>query len=209
MMRLVLVSVTLVAFCQPAPAQVALAPFPLGATSPLGIGPAPPVTPSGIPLGATELTSPGLSPMIVAPAISNCSGATDTMIEAPGASSSGSSALFDGGAASGTTSVNCGLSPPSFAQPTASASSPTGMVVAPFRSMQIPLGATELGGGGLSPLPPTTTTPTQTTQASSASTSSAASTTLGTSAPIPAAQAITQSETTLSCAGPIGASGGC
>jgi hypothetical protein len=203
MMRLVLVLVTLViAFCRPAVAQVAPAPFPLGATSPLGIGPAPPVTSPGIPPGATELTSPGLSPTIVAPVISNCSG------EASGASSSGSSALFDGGA-SGTTSVNCGPSPPSFAQPTASASSPTGMVVTPFRSMQIPLGATELGGGGLSPLPPTMTTPTQTTEAFSASTSSAVPTTLGTSVPVPAAQAITQSETTLSCAGPIGASGGC
>ena len=74
----------------------------------------------------------------------------------------------------GSSSQTAGLTPPSLAQPAASASSPTGMVVAPFRSMQIPFGATELGGGGLSPLPPSATTPTSTTQASAISASSGA-----------------------------------
>ena len=198
MMRLVLVSVTLViSLCRPALAQVAPTPSPLGVTSPLGIGPAPPVTPPGIPPGATELASPGLSSMIVAPAISNCSGASDTMIGAPGASSSGSATLFDGGAASGTTSMNCGLIPPRFAQPAASSSSPTGMVVAPVSPLQIPLGATELGGGGLSSIPPITPTPTSTTEASSMSSpsSSSPSTGSGTSVPIPAAAAASLSGT--------------
>jgi hypothetical protein len=36
---------------------------PLGMTSPLGIGPAPAVPRTGIPMGATELSSPGVSPM--------------------------------------------------------------------------------------------------------------------------------------------------
>jgi hypothetical protein len=36
---------------------------PLGMTSPLGVGPGSPVAPSRIPMGATELTSPGVSPM--------------------------------------------------------------------------------------------------------------------------------------------------
>ena len=63
-------------------------PSPLGVTSPLGIGPAPPVTSPGIPLGATELASPGLSSMTVAPANSNCSGAGGAMTGASGASSS-------------------------------------------------------------------------------------------------------------------------
>ena len=35
---------------------------PLGITSPLGIGPGAPVAPTGIPLGAFELSSPGVSP---------------------------------------------------------------------------------------------------------------------------------------------------
>ena len=37
-------------------------PSPLGITSPLGMAPGSPVPPAGIPLGNTELTSPGLSP---------------------------------------------------------------------------------------------------------------------------------------------------
>jgi hypothetical protein len=36
---------------------------PLGMTSPLGIGPAPAVPRTGIPIGATELSTPGVSPM--------------------------------------------------------------------------------------------------------------------------------------------------
>ena len=53
--------------CAPAFAQVGgmgITPgsSPLGMTSPLGIGPGLPVAPVGIPLGATELASPGVSP---------------------------------------------------------------------------------------------------------------------------------------------------
>jgi hypothetical protein len=36
----------------------------IGATSPLGIGPGSLVAPTGIPLGATELSTPGVSPML-------------------------------------------------------------------------------------------------------------------------------------------------
>src|SRR5262249_59928997 len=38
--------------------------LPLGITSPLGIGPAGPVGPTRIPLGATELATPGASPTL-------------------------------------------------------------------------------------------------------------------------------------------------
>lgn len=38
-------------------------PSPLGITSPLGMAPGSPVPPAGIPLGTTELASPGLSPV--------------------------------------------------------------------------------------------------------------------------------------------------
>jgi hypothetical protein len=176
MMRLVIVWVMLVMIaCGTALAQGvgAPTPSPLGATSPLGIGPAAPVASPGIPLGATELPSPGLSPTAGAATNSACFGSGSAMTGTSEASAS--TALFDGGIASGPTSTNCGVTPPSFAQPTASASSPTGMVVTPVRPMQIPFGATELGGGGLSPLPPSAAAPTSTTQASSISAFSDAS----------------------------------
>jgi hypothetical protein len=51
--------------CGPVFAQVGMvtgAPAPLGVTSPLGIGPGALVGATGIPLGATELATPGLSP---------------------------------------------------------------------------------------------------------------------------------------------------
>src|ERR1700749_3644855 len=38
--------------------------LPLGITSPLGIGPSAPVGPTGIPLGATHLGTPGGSPIM-------------------------------------------------------------------------------------------------------------------------------------------------
>ena len=51
--------------CGPAFAQVGMitgAPASLGVTSPLGLGPGAPVGATGIPLGATELSTPGVSP---------------------------------------------------------------------------------------------------------------------------------------------------
>ena len=54
----------LLAGCGPAFAQVGMitgAPAPLGVTSPLGFGPGAPVGATGIPLGATELATPGVS----------------------------------------------------------------------------------------------------------------------------------------------------
>lgn len=47
-------------------AQVSGLPPAVGMTSPLGIGPASPVSPTGIPLGAEELVSPGESPLTAA-----------------------------------------------------------------------------------------------------------------------------------------------
>ena len=50
--------------CDPAFAQVGVitgAPAPLGVTSPLGLGSGSPVGPIGIPLGATEMATPGVS----------------------------------------------------------------------------------------------------------------------------------------------------
>jgi hypothetical protein len=56
------------AIASPAVAQVAPSPIgtpsPLGVTTPLGMGPGAPVAPVGIPLGATQLSSPGASPAV-------------------------------------------------------------------------------------------------------------------------------------------------
>src|SRR5262245_26554404 len=146
----------------------ATSPSPLGMTSPLGIGPAAPVAPTGIPLGATELASPGVSPMTsgawpVVPAIGGataCSGAGalggSTGLANPG--TSGSSTILDGGGLGGTALGTCAASSPSLA-PAASASSPTGMgSTSAVGRVGIPLGSTELNVGGLSP-PPDVLTP--------------------------------------------------
>ena len=153
---------------------------PLGMTSPLGIGPAPAVPRTGIPMGATELSTPGVSPMTsgtsplgAAPGnITTCSSIGGSLPQAssgmggsiPGISSSsamsatgipGSSVLFDGGGTMGNASGTCmGVAGGSTAGPASSASSPTGMGLgSPVGRLGIPLGSTELGVGGLSPPP--------------------------------------------------------
>ena len=153
---------------------------PLGMTSPLGIGPAPAVPRTGIPMGATELSTPGVSPMTsgtsplgAAPGnITTCSSIGGSLPQVssgmggsiPGTSSSsamsttgtpGSSALFDGGGTMGNASGTCmGVAGGSTVGPASSASSPTGMGLgSPIGRVGIPLGSTELGVGGLSPPP--------------------------------------------------------
>jgi hypothetical protein len=75
---------------------------PLGMTSPLGIGPGSPVAPTNLPLGATELASPGVSPMTSGASptgiITTCSGVGGSM---PGTSSGAGASTFDGGGMSG------------------------------------------------------------------------------------------------------------
>ncbi len=83
-MRIALISAVLpMLFCNVATAQVTgmATPTPIiGATSPLGMGPASAVAPTGIPLGSTEIVSPGISPApadatgtIAAPSGTTCS----------------------------------------------------------------------------------------------------------------------------------------
>jgi hypothetical protein len=163
--------------CSPAAAQVGgIGAPPLGLTSPLGIGPGSPVSPTGIPMGATELSSPGVSPMTsgASPLVPSLGGATGcstmagssqqpflgTAVPSAGisgtvGSSSGSSAVFDGGGMAGSASGTCaGLATNPTAGPAASASSPTGMgQPSSVARVGIPLGSTELGVGGLSPPP--------------------------------------------------------
>ena len=104
------------------------------ATSPLNPQSTRPV---GIPLGSTEITTPGVSPLNPAQTMPGCPGSTTT---------ASSGALFDGGGMSSGSSTNC--STMTTATPTPSSSTPT------VGRVGIPLGATELGGAGISPTVP-------------------------------------------------------
>jgi len=156
---------------------------PLGVTSPLGIGAAAPVGATGLPLGATELATPGVSPMTSGSSASSamttpsaCSSTMGAMQTAasgvgnstsatpgslPGESSatgaiSGTSAptaLFDGTGIAGTASGTCASATTASSSPTTSASSPTIGSRTTVGRVGIPVGSTELGTGGLSPLP--------------------------------------------------------
>jgi hypothetical protein len=148
-----------------------------GITSPLGIGPGAPVAPTGIPLGAFELSSPGVSPTFAGAASvgptagqTACRGIGGSIPEASfgtasstagtsfgtGMSPVGTSAsptLFDGGGTAGTASGTCMTGSPVSSNPAASASSPDAISRSTVGRVGIPLGATELGVGGLSPPP--------------------------------------------------------
>ena len=107
---------------------------PLGLTSPLGLGPGSPVSPTGLPIGATELATPGISPP------------------------PDMSMVFDGGGMTTTVGSVPTATDTVMTDPSASASAPM-----PATSLQmvgrpgIPLGSVELGSGGLSPPPDPTT----------------------------------------------------
>lgn len=131
---------------------------PLGFTSPLGMGPGASVGPVGIPLGATELASPGVSPTTsgVSPVDASTCGTTGSAMDSSTGSTtgmSGSSSVFDGGGTGGTSS-GCTASGSSSGSPAASASSPSAMgSTSPGRAVGIPLGSTELSDAGTSPPP--------------------------------------------------------
>jgi hypothetical protein len=173
MTRLVMAALAVVLLaCGHASAQLSgSAPSPLGITSPLGIGPAAPVPGTGIPLGTTELGSVGVSPMTsgtspLPPAltgtIATCAGVNSMAGNLSGTSTSTATSmpvtsgtnLFDGGGTVGTASGTCATgATSSSANPAASASSPTGMSAATGGRVGIPLDSTELGVGGVSPMP--------------------------------------------------------
>jgi hypothetical protein len=120
---------------------------PLGMASPLGMGSGSAVAPTGIPMGSTELASPGLSPPLASVTPSG------TMPCATATTGATSGAVFDGGGMSGT--AGCAFNgSTSTGSAAASGSSPTAMggVLSTGRA-GIPLGSTELAPGGLSPPP--------------------------------------------------------
>jgi hypothetical protein len=117
---------------------------PLGAASPLAMGPGVPVAPTGIPLGATEMTTPGTSP-----APSSTMGAIGCS-SAGGPTSPAAAPLFDGGGMAGAASSGC-------AGTGAGGSSMPALPTLRAGRAGIPLGSTELGNAGLSPAPPVST----------------------------------------------------
>src|ERR1700730_3226005 len=166
--------------CSTALAQVSVgtgAPVPLGVTSPLGIGPGASVSATGIPLGATEMATPGVSPTAAGTsALGSMTTGTCSSIGAsaqpttstsastsPGNSMAGTSStmggtsaptfLFDSTGISGATSSTCAGGTTASSNPSASASSPGNGVRSGTRRGGVPMGSTELTTGGLSPLP--------------------------------------------------------
>ena len=116
--------------CGPAFAQVSPGLPPLSMTSPLGIGSAMPVPPARVPLGATELASPGVSPMTsvtsplgpASPTASGCRGFGGSIAESSfglgtsvtssgsGISSPGVGSTAMGSTSTGSTSTGMGSS---------------------------------------------------------------------------------------------------
>src|SRR6266550_7967272 len=104
-MRFSLIAAVLPALfvCNGAMAQVSgmAAPTPtMGATSPLGLGTGSSVSPTGIPMGATEIASPGVSPMPTGVTGTIAMPSSGTTCSTSGTSPSGmfgSTASFDGG----------------------------------------------------------------------------------------------------------------
>jgi hypothetical protein len=97
MKRMMIAVVTLPLMANPVFAQAAATPTPsLAVTSPLGMVPSAPVGGMGLPLGATEIASPGISPLLTgtvgSTGCSTIGAAPSTMF--------GSTATFDGGGTS-------------------------------------------------------------------------------------------------------------
>jgi hypothetical protein len=129
------------------------APSGMGMTSPFGgTGSA---GQAGIPLGSTELVPGGLSPapFDATAAIPPC--ATNGMTATTAAGTAGSDSTFDGGGLSGATSAACGpVAPGGTVSGTQTQAGSATTAASTLGSGAIPLGATELGGTGISPLEP-------------------------------------------------------
>jgi hypothetical protein len=117
---------------------------PMGATSPLALGTGSPVAPIGIPLGATEMATPGISP-----APPPTMGTTGCAV-AGGPTSQSATPLFDGGGMAAAASGACAATGSGGSSMPAQSMPGTGRA-------NIPLGSSELGNAGLSPAPPVST----------------------------------------------------
>lgn len=130
----------------------------MGATSPLGMTPGSSVPPVGIPLGATEMVSPGLSPSLAAAGMAG----SDPMCSAMGSPSAGASgsSINDGGGLGMGTGTPLPGSAISFGACSTNASSAASSSAAISSSSPggisrtgIPLGSVKLGDGGISASP--------------------------------------------------------
>jgi hypothetical protein len=149
MLRVLAIIATMVSSCGAADAQSATGIPALPAASPLGIlgsGSASGSRGAGIPLGATEIDPGGLSPA----ANANCPSG------GPMVTATGMGATFDGGGfnaiGSAPATAGCATSnlPPSgTASPLPASGTRLG---SPVNGGTIPLGATAIDGGGISPL---------------------------------------------------------
>lgn len=170
-MKSLLIAVILPALvlCKAATAQVngIAGPTPtIGATSPLGLGTTSSVAPTGIPLGSTELATPGTSPSLTATSTSLMPG-SETMCSTLGTSPSSmldSTASYDGGgmalgtapamaaASDSSMGTNSGVCGSSTTAPTSTSISTTPTAPGGVARTGIPMGSTEIGNLGVSPL---------------------------------------------------------
>jgi len=153
MRRFLLITSVILIGCGAGHAQSLMGTSALGATSPLSTPGSTASSATGIPLGATEIDPGGLSPTVS----SNCGGSasysgmfgtsTGTTGSAPGTSST-----FDGGGLTSTSScTSSGVAVSSgTASPLSSPGSNSGFTL---NGGTIPLGATEMDSGGISPMP--------------------------------------------------------
>ena len=116
---------------------------PMGATSPFALGAGSPAAPVGIPLGATEMATPGISP--APPPTMGAMGCTGM----GGPTSQSTAPLFDGGGMAAASGACASTG-------SAGASMPAQSMLSTGRA-NIPLGSTELGNAGLSPAPSVST----------------------------------------------------
>jgi hypothetical protein len=131
------------------------------ATSPLGTASDAGVGGTGLPLGATEITSPGVSPLFMASP--GTAATTGVSCANPGTSlamGSGSAGIFDGGGTSpGAVGPPQSMRPPRMSTScgAAAASSVASSAPGGGNGVGIPLGATQLGNLGVSPADPVPT----------------------------------------------------
>jgi hypothetical protein len=137
----------------------------VAATSPLGTPgsqqSAASVGATGIPLGSTELASPGISPMLTDPMGTMLSGTACLAGESASSGISGGisgASTYDGGGLAISGGTEPGTALPGSAAPCAAAGSASAMASAPSTSTGgdartgIPLGSVEIGNAGVSPL---------------------------------------------------------
>jgi hypothetical protein len=166
MRRVWMVTAIMMLGCKAALAQVGGSPG-IAETSPLGMSGglqlAPSVGPTGIPLGATELNSLGISPMLTDPIGILASGTTCSTAGSASTGISGvisSASTYDGGGLTAGGGMGDGTALPGSATICGATSKGTASSTLSARSISpngvsrtgIPLGSVEIGSAGVSPL---------------------------------------------------------